>query len=70
MNSKRGSERKVETVLLRLQPSEKRAFQEAARASGLKFASWARERLRRAAIRDLEEVGAIPEFLKALISDE
>jgi hypothetical protein len=68
--TRKRSEPMAEAILLRLQPSEKRAFQDAARASGIRLSSWARERLRRAAIRDLEEIGVIPDFIREITGDE
>ena len=53
-----------ERMELRLEPSEKTAFREAAAASGLPLSAWIRERLRKAAISDLQDVGRVPEFLK------
>jgi hypothetical protein len=48
---------KTQTVLIRLDPAEKRTFGDAAELAGISVAAWMRERLRRAAIRELEEVG-------------
>ena len=53
-----------ERMELRLEASEKAAFREAADASGLPLSAWIRERLRRAAISDLQELGRVPKFLK------
>src|SRR5262249_13797853 len=39
---------------LRVVPAEKTTFEEAAELAGLSLSAWARERLRRAAIRELE----------------
>ena len=55
---------KSESVLIRLGVDEKRSFKDAADVCGIPLSSWIRERLRRAAIRDLENVGRFPEFLK------
>jgi hypothetical protein len=46
---------KTERFELRVTEDEKRGFEEAAGLSGLPLSAWARERLRRAAIRELEE---------------
>jgi hypothetical protein len=46
---------KTELIKIRVTPSEKEGFQQAAGLSGLALSAWVRERLRRAAIRDLEE---------------
>ena len=48
---------KTEQLQLRLQPEEKQAFQEAATLAGISLSAWTRERLRTAAIRDLEGNG-------------
>lgn len=40
---------------LRLQSKEKTTFRDAAKLAGVPLSSWVRERLRRAAIRELEE---------------
>jgi uncharacterized protein (DUF1778 family) len=49
---------------LRLEPSEKQAFKDAADLAGLSLAAWMRERLRRAARLELEESGRKIAFLK------
>jgi len=43
----------------RVEAAEKQAFQDAANFAGISLAAWARERLRRAAVRELEHA-AIP----------
>jgi hypothetical protein len=48
---------------LRLAPLEKQAFRQAADIAGIPLASWARERLRRSATRELEEAGLSIPFL-------
>lgn len=48
---------------LRLAGLEKKAFRDAAALAGLPLSTWARERLRRAAIRELEEAGERAAFL-------
>jgi predicted HicB family RNase H-like nuclease len=56
-------------LLVRLQPAEKKAFQDAANLSGIPLSAWIRQHLRNAAIRELrEKAGAIPEFLKEITS--
>jgi hypothetical protein len=60
---KSSGETKSETVLLRLDTREKQGFTEAAKVAGVPLSVWMRERLRRAAIRDLEEVGRAIPFL-------
>jgi antitoxin component of RelBE/YafQ-DinJ toxin-antitoxin module len=51
--------KKSESVLMRLDPEEKEAFKQAAELAGITLSSWIRERLRRSAIKELEEA-AIP----------
>lgn len=50
---------KSESIRIRLDQNEKKAFQQAADLSGLTLSTWIRERLRRVAIKELEEA-AIP----------
>jgi hypothetical protein len=52
-----------EVMLVRLSKAEKSAFRDSARISGLPVSAWARERLMRAAIKDLETVGKTPQFI-------
>lgn len=49
---------------IRLDSSEKKTFNDAARHAGISLSSWARERLRRAAIMELEAANLPIEFLK------
>jgi uncharacterized protein (DUF1778 family) len=49
---------------LRLQPEEKEAFEQAAELAGVPLSAWVRERLRRAARRELDEDGKPVPFLK------
>jgi uncharacterized protein (DUF1778 family) len=63
---KAASERKRESVEIRMTPDEKRAFRDAAEIAGLPVSAWVRERLRVAAIRELEAVGKIAAFLESL----
>jgi hypothetical protein len=46
---------KTELIKVRLTFPERDGFQQAAELAGLTLSAWARERLRRAAIRELEE---------------
>jgi uncharacterized protein (DUF1778 family) len=57
------SNRRTEYLELRLTENEKRAFTEAANIAGITVSTWVRERLRRAVIRELEEVGRPATFL-------
>ena len=61
---KSSEEAKSKSVLLRLDSAEKQGFQDAADAAGIPLAVWMRERLRRVAIRELEEVGLPIIFLR------
>jgi len=54
---------KSESVLLRLDPSEKRGFEQAARIAGLPLSAWMRERLRKAAKGELREASLSVPFL-------
>ncbi len=53
-----------EYLEIRVDPSEKQAFKDAADIAGIPMSAWVRERLRRAAIRDLEEVARPIAFLR------
>ena len=48
---------KAQVLQIRLTDNEKHGFQAAAELAGLPLSSWVRERLRLAAIRDLESAG-------------
>jgi hypothetical protein len=52
-------------MLVRLVPSEKVAFADAATLAGLDLSAWVRERLRQAAIRELEAAGRRAAFLES-----
>lgn len=55
---------KFEDILhIRLQPLEKQAFTDAADLAGIDLSSWVRERLRRAAVRELEDAALPIAFL-------
>ena len=66
--AKRGRPKKQnpldEYVELRLSTAEKQAFRDAAERSGIPLATWARERLRRIATRELENAELPVAFLK------
>lgn len=51
-----------QSLELRLSGNEKRVFAEAAKIAGLPVSTWIRERLRRVAVRELEEAG-VPALL-------
>lgn len=46
---------KTEMLKIRVDSLEKKAFEDAAGISGLPLSGWIRERLRRAAVRELED---------------
>ena len=48
---------RTELLQLRVRPDDKRGFQEAVALAGIPFFAWVRERLRTAAIRQLEGSG-------------
>jgi uncharacterized protein (DUF1778 family) len=47
---------------IRVDPTEKQAFDEAAKLVGISFSAWARMTLRRAAIREFEDAGRRIDF--------
>jgi len=53
-----------EYIELRLSTAEKQALRDAAEHAGIPLATWARERLRRVAIRELENAERPVVFLK------
>lgn len=55
---------KEEVLRFRLDADEREAFQAAASLAGIPISAWVRERLRRAARRELEEVGQQIAFLQ------
>jgi hypothetical protein len=59
---------KQEVLQIRLTEAEKAGFQEAADLAGLQLSTWVRERLRLAAIRDLEMAGRTAPFIEAVAS--
>ncbi|MGO4871002.1 MAG: DUF6290 family protein [Roseiarcus sp.] len=54
---------KTNTLQIRLQDAEKEAFERAAELAGISLSSWVRERLRAAAIRELEGIGQTAPFI-------
>jgi uncharacterized protein (DUF1778 family) len=66
--AKRGRPKKQnpldEYIELRLSTAEKQAFRDAAEHAGIPLATWVRERLRRVAIRELENAERPVAFLK------
>ncbi len=57
---------KEQVLQIRLTESEKRGFQTAADLAGIPLSSWVRERLRLAAIRDLESAGLKVPFVEPI----
>ncbi|MBC2714338.1 MAG: hypothetical protein HF978_03430 [Desulfobacteraceae bacterium] len=55
---------KTKPIQVRVSPSEKKSFQDAADIVGVSLSAWIRSNLRKAATRDLEAVGKQAEFLK------
>ena len=55
---------KAQILQLRLTDEEKQGFQAAASLAGLPLSAWVRERLRLAAIRDLESAGQKIPFIE------
>jgi uncharacterized protein (DUF1778 family) len=55
---------KTEIIKIRMSPSEKDGCQAAADLAGLPLSTWVRERIRRAAIRELEEASIPIPFIK------
>jgi hypothetical protein len=64
---KSSHELQTEYLDVRLALAEKQAFKEAAGLAGLPVSAWVRERLRQAAIRELEAAGIPVAFLQHLI---
>jgi hypothetical protein len=61
---------KTENFMMRLSSREKEGFKLAASLSGISLASWMRERLRRAAIRELEDHGNAYSFVDSPVDVE
>ena len=57
---------KAQVLQIRLTDEEKRGFQAAANLAGIPLSSWVRERLRLAAIRDLESAGQKIPFVQPI----
>lgn len=58
---------KAELVHIRLSDMEKRGFQEAAELAGIGLSAWIRERLRSAAIGELEKAGRKVPFIEPFV---
>jgi hypothetical protein len=59
-----GNLMKTESIEIRVQPDEKDAFRGAAQLAGIPLSAWIRERLRIAAIRELEGAGLSVPFVR------
>lgn len=57
---------KTDLLKVRVSNSEKEAFQIAADIAGITVSAWARERLRRAAVRDLQDASRPVPFLEKI----
>ena len=57
---------KTKNLMIRLTDTEKEGFELAAILSGISLSSWVRERLRLAAIRELESAGRRVPFVPAI----
>jgi len=53
-------------ILIRLSVAEKKGFEIATELAGIGLSTWARERLRTAAIQELQQAGYTIPFLKAI----
>lgn len=58
--------KKGELLAFRLREAERETFQQAADIGGIALSAWVRERLRRAAVKELQEVGLRAPFLAEL----
>jgi len=63
---KASSEKQAVTLIMRVRTSEKEAFQQCADLAGISLSSWFRERLRLAAIRELESAGRRIPFVQEI----
>ena len=59
-----------ENVILAVSTVEKEGFRQAADLAGIGLSAWARERLRSAAIRELQEAGRKIPFVKPITLSE
>lgn len=62
--TKKSKARKSEQLIIRLEAEEKQAFKDSANIAGAPLSVWVRERLRRAAIKELDAVGHPISFFK------
>jgi|KBSMisStandDraft_5_1062788.scaffolds.fasta_scaffold494831_2 uncharacterized protein (DUF1778 family) len=61
--------RKTETIKIRLSREEKQTFEEVAGLSGIAVSAWMRDRLRRAARRELQDANQPVPFLRSAERD-
>lgn len=61
---KENNEKKIELLAIRVETDEKQGFKDAAKISGAPLSVWVRERLRQAAIKELDSVGHPIAFFK------
>lgn len=64
MSNRGRTKRLDEYIEIRVEASEKKTFKDAANLAGIPLAAWIRERLRRAAVKELEEAAIPVAFLK------
>ena len=62
--TKGSAERKSESLLVKVDQREKQAFRDAAELAGVGLSTWVRERLRRTAVRELEQAARPIAFLE------
>lgn len=65
----KASATKSATVLVRLEPNEKKGFRLAAELAGIDVSAWMRERLRRVARQELEEARLPIPFLQHVLEE-
>ena len=61
---KKASESKAHLLQVRLEASEKKGFEQAAKMADIPLSEWVRDRLREIATEELEEHGKTPKFRK------
>lgn len=63
---KTATKTKNQAIMIRLTEGEKSGFEEASQLAGIPLSSWVRERLRLAAIRELEMAGRRVPFVEGI----
>lgn len=61
--------KKEQSIMIRVSQLEKEGFARAAEISGIGLSAWARQKLRSAAIKDLQDVGMKIPFIKSIKID-